>query len=115
MFEIILERLLHIGKVPICNGIASRALHIGDFCFILCYRCSGVVLGIMFSLYYLKKCEAKIKYFLLIIPLVIDGFLQLLTPYTSNNLLRLLTGILFGIGIGQGIVYFSNKIYDAVG
>lgn len=46
--------------------------------------------------------------------MIVDGFLQLLTPYTSNNLLRLMTGILFGIGIGHGIVYFSNKIYDAV-
>lgn len=114
MFEIILERLLHIGKVPICNGIASRALHIGNFCFILCYRCSGVVLGIILSLYYLSRCKLKIKYILLIIPMIIDGFLQLLTPYISNNFLRLITGILFGIGIGHGIAYISNKIYDAV-
>lgn len=114
MFEIILERLLHIGKVPICNGIASRALQIGNFCFILCYRCTGVVLGIIFSLYYLSKHETKVKYLLFIIPMIIDGVLQLLTPYTSNNYLRLITGILFGIGIGHGIAYFSNKIYDAV-
>lgn len=110
----ILECLLHIGKVPICNGIASRAFHIGDFCFILCYRCSGVVLGIIFSLYYLNKYKPKIRYILLIIPMIIDGLLQLLTPYISNNLLRSITGVLFGIGIGHGIAYFSNKICNAV-
>ena len=114
MVEIILERLLQIGKIPICNGMASRALHIGNFCFILCYRCSGVVLGIIFVLYYLNKHKPKIHYFLLIVPMIVDGFLQLLTPYTSNNLLRLITGMLFGIVIGHGIIYFSNKIYDAV-
>ena len=51
---------------------------------------------------------------LLIIPMIIDGYLQLLTSYLSNNLLRLITGILFGIGIGEGIIYLSNMFYEAV-
>ena len=38
MIEIIIERILHIGEIPLCNGIPSRALHIGNFCFILCYN-----------------------------------------------------------------------------
>lgn len=65
-------------------------------------------------LYYLRKKKPKIQYVLLIIPMIVDGFLQLLTPYLSNNPLRLITGILFGIGIGEGIIYFSNMFYDAV-
>lgn len=114
MFKIIIDRLMHLGEIPICNGNASRALHIGDFCFFLCYRCSGVVIGLLISLYYLKKSQPNIKYMILIFPLIIDGFLQLLTMYESTNLLRLITGILFGIGITQGIIYLSNIIYDAV-
>lgn len=35
---------------------------------------------------------------LLMVPLIIDGFLQLLTQYKSNNIKRLVTGILFGYG-----------------
>lgn len=31
MIEIIIERILHIGEIPLCNGIPSRALHIGNF------------------------------------------------------------------------------------
>lgn len=114
MIKIIIERILQIGKVPLCNGIPSRALHIGDFCFILCYRCSDVIIGMLAILYYLRNKKPKIQYILLIIPMIIDGFLQLLTPYISNNSLRLITGILFGVGIGEGIIYLSNMFYDAV-
>ena len=37
---------------------------------------------------------------ILIIPMGIDGFTQLLTDYESNNLLRLITGLGFGIALG---------------
>ena len=36
----------------------------------------------------------------LIIPMAIDGFTQLLTDYESNNMLRLFTGLGFGIALG---------------
>ena len=34
------------------------------------------------------------------LPVIIDGFTQLLTSYESNNLMRPITGIAFGIGFG---------------
>ena len=37
---------------------------------------------------------------LLCLPLIADGFLQLLTSYESTNIKRILTGIPFGIGLG---------------
>ena len=37
---------------------------------------------------------------LLCLPLIADGFLQLLTPYESTNIKRVLTGIPFGLGLG---------------
>lgn len=37
---------------------------------------------------------------LLCLPLIADGFLQLLTSYESTNLKRVLTGIPFGLGLG---------------
>ena len=33
------------------------------------------------------------------IPLVVDGFLQRLTAYESKNWKRLITGLLFGVGL----------------
>lgn len=37
---------------------------------------------------------------LLCLPLIADGFLQLLTSYESTNIKRILTGIPFGLGLG---------------
>ena len=36
---------------------------------------------------------------LAIIPIGLDGGIQLLTDYESNNILRLLTGAIFGAGV----------------
>lgn len=37
--------------------------------------------------------------FVLMIPMLIDGFTQKLTTYESTNLRRFVTGFLFGIGL----------------
>jgi uncharacterized membrane protein len=59
----------------------------------------GLVLGCMLGASYGKSFHI-IAVLLLITPMVIDGGLQALTGYESFNLLRLITGILGGIGIG---------------
>lgn len=104
MIKLLLYRLSHIGMMPLCNGVATRAPWIGDFCFILCYRCLGIVIGVLVTLYYLKDHQPKIKYFILTIPMIIDGILQTFSPYISNNILRITTGLLFGIGIIHGLI-----------
>ena len=35
----------------------------------------------------------------ILIPMVIDGFVQMLTAYESNNRRRFITGVLFGYGL----------------
>lgn len=46
--------------------------------------------------------HVEIPVFILIImlvPLLIDGFLQLLSSYESDNFLRLITGFFFGLSL----------------
>lgn len=47
---------------------------------------------------------------MLLAPLAIDGFLQLLTPYESTNVVRSTTGFLFGMGIAlvSGILLLTD-------
>lgn len=45
---------------------------------------------------------------LLMVPMVFDGFLQLLTPYESGNIRRLLTGMVFGLAFIFFLVYFHR-------
>ena len=67
----------------------------------LCARCLGIVIGGMLGIPALLAGVILPLYLsvLLAMPLVIDGFLQLLTPYESRNSTRLITGFLFGIAV----------------
>ena len=110
--DVIWKRLLLIGIVPLCNGIASRAPHLFGYCFILCYRCTFILLfGIGTLLYLNKKIIFSIKYvWILLIPMIIDGSLQTFMDISSTNFRRSLTGTLFGIGIGYVIKYLWQKV-----
>lgn len=45
---------------------------------------------------------------LLMVPLILDGTIQKLTPYESGNIRRLITGILFGVALICLFVYFHR-------
>jgi uncharacterized membrane protein len=68
---------------------------------IFCSRCLGILLGGIIGLIPIIL-QYQIEFFwsiLLLLPLSIDGLLQALTQHESNNVLRLITGCLFGIGL----------------
>lgn len=102
-----------IGREPICNHNPQRAPKIGRFCFILCWRCTGLCLGIFIGalvnyFYNLINLDKKIIIcVVMIIPCFIDGMLQYKTKYESNNYKRFLLGIIAGIGIGMITQIFS--------
>lgn len=66
----------------------------------LCARCLGIIIGIILGtvLSIFVKNIAYYIVFLMVIPLIIDGVTQSFGIRESNNKLRLVTGILFGIG-----------------
>ena len=45
---------------------------------------------------------------LFMLPMLIDGFVQLLTKYTSTNLRRVITGFLFGIAFDSLLLHFHH-------
>ena len=48
----------------------------------------------------------------MMLPLVIDGFTQLLTKYESTNIRRFITGILFGIAFSSFFVETIRISFD---
>ena len=48
------------------------------------------------------------------VPLVVDGTVQLLTNYESNNYRRLITGFLFGIGLCNFVVIAHFWLIDFI-
>jgi uncharacterized membrane protein len=97
-----------------CHQLAERSFFINGRPMPLCSRCTGIAIGCLagqLSYYLLKDfyfntiyaeynvLPAIVIILLGMLPLVIDGSLQVFTDYKSNNPLRLGTGILFGISL----------------
>ncbi|WP_300859758.1 DUF2085 domain-containing protein [uncultured Clostridium sp.] len=82
-----------------CHCKADRSFYFKEKQFPICARCSGELLGILLSIFLYKFYKLNILFsFIFILPLLVDGFYQLLTKYESTNIKRLITGILFGYG-----------------
>ncbi len=102
------------GETPLCNGRPERAPHIGSFCFPLCWRCTSIIAG--YSVCYWTKPVFLSSHIILgliisiglIIPCAYDGVRQVLSDYESSNPLRIITGLLAGIGMSiLGFVFYG--------
>ncbi len=93
--------LMHIfDKYWGCHQIAERSFFIKGYQFPVCARCTGIIIGeVAFIIFTLLSFRINIIFSLLfMIPLIIDGTLQLKTSYVSNNIKRLFSGMFFGFG-----------------
>lgn len=90
----------------ICHRKPERTFKIGDHCFPVCSRCTGIYIGAFsyFIYVYFNFVEYTIPLIfiasLMIIPTFYDGLTQLFNFRISNNNLRFLTGLFAGIGLG---------------
>ncbi|QVK18661.1 DUF2085 domain-containing protein [Mycoplasmatota bacterium] len=78
-----------------CHQKVTRSFRIKDKYFIICARCTGILVGIYFCPFIFYFIDNYIYYLLMGLPLIIDGTLQHLTKYNSNNIKRFTTGFLF--------------------
>lgn len=94
------EKLMRFGAKMGCHQKADRSFFCGNYQLPLCARCTGVFLTSIWGyiLFFTKKPQMRIGV-LLIIPMIVDGTIQLLRIRESTNLRRFLTGMLGGIGL----------------
>lgn len=83
-----------------CHQRPERSFFYKGKQFPICARCTGELAGLIIGFvgWWFLQLPSSV-YILLLIPMSVDGFIQLLTPYESTNLKRLITGCLFGIGV----------------
>jgi len=94
----------------ICHQYPTRCLWIMDRPMGLCGRCFAIYVSFSISLIFLplKKRRTYIIFCLfLLLPLLIDGLLQYIDIRSSNNIIRVITGILFGVSSAYIYKYFS--------
>lgn len=98
-----IHRIAH--KIPICHRMPERTFNIRGHYFPVCARCTGFYIGAFF--YFIFVYFFYVQYttfiiliaFLMLIPTFLDGFTQLFDIRESNNILRLFTGLIGGIGL----------------
>ena len=111
----------------VCHRIASHSFFMDERQFPLCARCTGMYLGALLGLVYSfrkgRQAGFPPRRILAVLGIFVLGFgvdgvnsyLNLLRDipflYTSTNWLRLLTGTMFGIGVG---IYLASAFKQAV-
>jgi uncharacterized membrane protein len=100
----------------ICHRIPERTFNIKGHYFPVCSRCTGFYIG-AFS-YFIYVYFNFVEYtpsvifiaFLMLLPSFIDGTTQLSGFRESNNSLRLITGLIGGIGLAILLKAFKMMI-----
>ncbi len=82
-----------------CHCRKDRSFFYKGKQFPICARCTGELIGMILGIFIAIKIKDLNWFYIILLslPLVLDGFIQLLTSYESNNLKRVITGFLFGI------------------
>ncbi|WP_230980937.1 DUF2085 domain-containing protein [Rossellomorea arthrocnemi] len=97
-----------------CHRMPDRSLIVKDKQFPLCFRCMGILMGMIIGipstwlLFHSLTSVHLLLAGLLIFPLLVDGFTQKWEWRGSTNPLRLMTGLLCGMGLSLGIVIISQ-------
>lgn len=108
-----MKRWKYFGIKPLCNLREDTALHIGNFCFPLCYRCSAIIINFIVATILLKNDIFSIVIgFLLMLPCLIDGILQYCFKIRSTNTRRIITGSIAGWGLAVLYIYVINLIHS---
>ncbi len=112
----IVRTVYHSGD-QMCHQKNSRTFFIFENQMPYCSRCFGIFLGFAIGAGIVTFVVMDLKWWLLVlglVPIGLDGGLQLITSYESNNIFRLLTGSLAGIvtllAVGLMTVEVSNII-----
>ena len=95
-----IKAMLLVKRLYGCHQLPERSFFIGGYQFPLCARCTGITIGYLFAL---LLCILQIIVplwlsFFMIMPLIVDGGVQLLFCVMSNNIRRFVTGLVFGTG-----------------
>lgn len=106
-------KFMKYGRKLGCHQLAERSFFINNYQFPVCARCTGVLIGYIFSPILLLISNYRI-YIALILCLImfIDWCIQYLKIKESNNIRRLLTGIAGGVGIMNIFIYFIQVLIN---
>ena len=96
-----------------CHCSPERSFFIKNRQFPLCARCTGQLIGNILAFGLFPHGHPKIILLcLLLLPLILDGTIQMFSEYRSTNAKRLITGVLFGYALITIIMISLCKTWD---
>ena len=109
-------KLMKFGRKLGCHQLAERSFFYKNrYQFPVCARCTGVIIGQFVAIIclFIFKIEWWIN-LLLLVPMGIDWGLQFLKILKSDNIRRLITGLLGGFGLTYVYFYIIEGIVKGV-
>ncbi|HUV24467.1 MAG TPA: DUF2085 domain-containing protein [Methanomassiliicoccales archaeon] len=98
-----------------CHQISDRSLYLNENQMPLCSRDLGIFIGLVAGMLLAILLNIRISillFILILVPMGIDGSLQLLTGYESSNLIRLITGLMAGTGVALIMSRLARQVLD---
>lgn len=109
-----IKSMIWFDKYWGCHQLPERSFFFKGYQLPICARCLGIILGYILCIFLLIfNCKLNMYLlFLLILTTLIDWSLQFFNILSSNNIRRLVTGILGGIGLMGIYVYIVIELFD---
>jgi uncharacterized membrane protein len=104
-----------------CHQMPERSFFIENRQFQICARCTGIIIGIIFGIILSPIFLFLMNSYLLIFFIIsttllisIDGITQLYKLRVSNNILRLITGVLWGISYIMILIVIIKYLFQVL-
>ena len=97
-----------------CAEISDHSFYLNGNQMPFCARCTainvGALIGMLIALFYSPKFNLMLLT-LGLLPMVIDGGMELVSSYQSTNLLRVITGLLAGMVVSLYLAHFADSMF----
>ena len=110
--NIVARGIYYIGDLN-CHQLSHRSYSYNDNQMSFCARDTGIFLGLVVGFMYASRKRTVLTLPLVIaalIPIGLDGTIQLLTDYESTNPKRLITGLIAGVVTGIAVKIIADSL-----
>ena len=110
--NIIAKSIYYIGDLN-CHQLSHRSYSYNDNQMAFCARDTGIFLGLVLGFVYASRKRIVLTLPLVVaalIPIGLDGTIQLLTDYESTNPKRLITGLIAGVVTGFALKIIADSL-----
>ena len=110
--NLVAKSIYYIGDLN-CHQLSHRSYAYNDNQMSFCARDTGIFVGLVLGFTYASRKKIILTLPLVIaalIPIGLDGTIQLLTDYESTNPKRLITGLIAGIITGIAIKIIADSL-----